>query len=271
MDDVFVTGDPLAATEAVDNSAQKRVMNVFMIVDTSGSMAGDRIGSVNQAIKETVDELRKVQKNGKGVEIRLALMSFNYTAEWITTLPEPVDKFTFAKFTNPQGGTNAADAFQKLSEKLSRTAFMNASSGHYQPLILFLSDGESREGWESKLETLKGNLWYQCATRVAIAAGKEATTTEAMRLFLAFTGNSEMVIFADRPEEITKAIVLISVHASKWNTSHIRPSADTALPAGGSSGDAPPDPFAQDMQNATPDWWKDIKKTVDFPSIPTLD
>lgn len=272
MDEIFMSGDPVAtppATNEEDNSAQRRVMNVFMIVDTSGSMAGARIGSVNQAIRETLPELENVQKMQPGVEIRLALMSFNSKAQWITTLPEPVDKFTFANFTTG-GGTNAAHAFELLLEKLSRKSFMNAAGGHFAPLILFLSDGESMSGWESKLANLRENLWYACATKVAIAAGEEATTDEAMRLFREFTKNSEMIIYADQPDKIKDFIILVSAHASKWNSSHRTPGIDSGNDANEASKGEPQNPLSPDMQNRTPDWWKDIKQKVDFPSIPPV-
>ncbi len=273
MDDIFMDGDPIVTPPSLtptDNSAQKRVMNVFLIVDTSGSMSGDRIGSVNQAIRETLPELENVQNMQPGVEIRLSLMSFASQAQWITPLPEPVDKFVFANFT-AGGGTNAALAFSLLTEKLSRSAFMNAAGGHFAPLILLLSDGESIGGWEAKLNTLKGNLWFKCATRVAIAAGKDATTEEAMRLFKAFTENEEMIIYADAPDKIKDFIVLVSVHASKWNSSHA--AGDAAVNAGStpaSNTDAQ-NPFAEDVKNTTPEWWKDLKQNADFPPIPKLD
>jgi len=170
-------------------------------------MTGDRIGSVNHMIREMLLELENVQKIQQGVEIRLALMSFNSVAQWITPLPEPVDTFTFVNL-NTGGGRNAAHAFELLSDKLSRKAFMNALGGHFQPLILFLSAGESMGGWEAKLDALRNNLWYKCATRVAIAAGKEATTPEALRLFKEFTENDEMIIYADDPDKIKAFIVL---------------------------------------------------------------
>jgi len=272
MGGTFVSGDPVAtplATTPEDTSAQRRVMNVFMIVDTSGSMSGAKIGSVNQAIRETLPELANVQRIQPGVEIRLALMSFNSAAKWITPLPEPVDRTTFVNFS-AGGGTNAALAFDLLSDKLSRKAFMNAVGGHYAPLILFLSDGESSGGWESKLDKLRANRWYQCATRVAIAAGKEATTPEAMRLFKEFTENSEMIIYADEPDKIKSFIVLVSVHASKWNSSHATPGAVGGNAAAANTGGSAPNPIAQDMQNKTPDWWKDLKNKVTFPALPPI-
>jgi uncharacterized protein YegL len=271
-DNIFGSGnDPMAetpeATTPTDTSGQKRVMNVFLIVDTSGSMSGDRIGSVNQAIREVIPQLKAVQDGKPGAEIRVALMSFDASAKWITSMPEPVNDFTYANFT-ANGGTNAGHAFELLSEKMSRKAFMNASGGHYKPLILLLSDGESMGGWESKLDKLRTNSWYKNSARVAIAAGKDATTEEAMRLFEAFASTSDMIIYAHEPDEIKQYILLVTLTVAK--TSILNTGMDTTKTPPTNTGGIP-NPIAQDTQEKTPDWWKNIKDKVKFPPKPPID
>jgi len=194
------------ATFPEDNNPSKRVQDVFMLVDTSAGMSGYRIACVNQAIREMIPELMNAQRMLSSVEIRLALMHYDTTARWFTPDPVPVDMFAFANWS-AGGGTNVAQAFDLLSEKLSRKAFMNAPAGHYAPVIILWTRGESVGGWESQLKKLRNNRWYSCAKRLAIAVDGESTTPEAMGLLYEFTQNPENIIRGDQPNEIVQSIL----------------------------------------------------------------
>ena len=237
-----------SAGERRDTSAQKRVMNVFLIIDTSGSMTGEPIGMVNQAIRETIPDLVQVQKNSEGAEIRIAIMKFDNAAKWVTP-PEPVEDYAHVDF-GASGGTNAGAAFELLSSKLSRAEFLHSAGGHYAPLILFLTDGESFEGWQSKLDELKKNNWFKAAIKVVLAAGLDATTAEAWKLFKSFT-NEELIFYANTPEKIKGLIQLLTVHTSQWVTQGgSRGGAQSSSQASSADSGLAPDPFEQDGVDA---------------------
>ena len=55
----------------------RRTMVLFFVVDTSGSMAGDKIGSVNDAIRETVPDLRDLSDGNPDASIKIAALEFD--------------------------------------------------------------------------------------------------------------------------------------------------------------------------------------------------
>ena len=262
--------------EKIVNDAQKRTMTIFLVIDTSYSMEGERIAQVNQAIAETIPMLQEVQRDQNGVVIQVAIMTFDSDAKWITPMPEPVERLTFSKIEKPTGGTYYGFAFDKLHEKMSRKAFMNSVGGHFQPLILLLSDGEpiDPEAWPAKLDRLyQSNMWFKASTRVAIGIGSDAKSAEATKVFKAFTNNKEMILYPSNLDELRNFIKLVTVHASKWNTSRNSQGTSEAAPSGGYSGGSEPDPI-DNTSNPTPDWFQPgtggITGLVDFPDLPGM-
>ena len=52
----------------------RRTMTLFFLVDTSGSMDGDKIGSVNDAIRETVPDLQDLSDSNPDAAIKIAAL-----------------------------------------------------------------------------------------------------------------------------------------------------------------------------------------------------
>ena len=53
----------------------RKIMTLFYVVDTSGSMTGDKIGSVNSAMEEAITvDLPDISTANDDAEIRVAIM-----------------------------------------------------------------------------------------------------------------------------------------------------------------------------------------------------
>ena len=61
----------------------RRTMVLFFVVDTSGSMSGAKIGTVNSAIEEVVPELKDISESNADAQIKVATLSFSTGARWI--------------------------------------------------------------------------------------------------------------------------------------------------------------------------------------------
>ena len=62
----------------------KKVLPLIYVIDTSGSMFGDRIASVNEAIHELEPILREKVGEIPEAEIKIAALTFSSGAQWIT-------------------------------------------------------------------------------------------------------------------------------------------------------------------------------------------
>ena len=55
----------------------RRTMVLFFVVDTSGSMTGSKIGTVNSAIEEIVPELKEISESNADAQIKVATLAFS--------------------------------------------------------------------------------------------------------------------------------------------------------------------------------------------------
>jgi len=188
----------------------RRTMTLFFVVDTSGSMEGDKIGAVNSAIEEVIPEIRDNAETNPDAELKIAVLQFSEGAKWITAEPMKVDKYEW-KYLQADGTTDLGSALKELNAKLSRNAFMNDAAGSFAPAIFLFSDGEPTDNWKSPFKEIKENKWFQSAMKIAVAIGDDANK----EVLAEFTGNKELVVTARNPEALRKFIRFASVTASQ--------------------------------------------------------
>ena len=192
-------------------SVPRKTMTLFFIIDTSGSMSGDKIGAVNSAIEEILPELRDISDTNADAKIKIAVLEFSSGARWITA-SGPVEAESFAwNFLDAGGVTDLGDACIKLNEKLSKNEFMKEAAGSFAPALFLMSDGEPTDDYQKGLVLLKQNNWFKKAIKVAVAIGEDANK----EVLKEFTGTSEAVLEAYNVELLKKMIKFVSIRASQ--------------------------------------------------------
>ena len=188
----------------------RRTMVLFFVVDTSGSMEGSKIGTLNQAIEDVIPEIKDISENNADAQIKIAVLEFSDGAKWITPKPVPAEDFHW-DYLNASGLTDFGDACSCLNEKLSRNAFMSEITGSFAPAIFLLSDGEPTDDFIDRLDDLWKNNWFRKAIKVAVAIGDDANT----EVLADFTGDSEAVLSVHSPEALRKMVKFVSVTSSQ--------------------------------------------------------
>ena len=200
----------------------RKVMTLFYIIDTSESMSGSRIGTVNGAMEECRDLLKEIAKANDDAEIKIAVMQFSSGCYWITGENGPINLEDWSWEDLQAGGiTDFGAALLELDKKLSRKAFLDSQTGAYAPVILLFSDGGPTDNWEKGLKQIKENNWFKHAIKIAIdiESGADKSVLEA------FTGNSEAILDAKDQNTLKKMIHKVSVRASEFQ-SHSKQSSD---------------------------------------------
>lgn len=188
----------------------RRTMVLFFIVDTSGSMEGAKIGTLNQAVEDVIPEIRDISDNNADAEIKIAVLEFSNGANWITPSPVPADGYDW-QYLNAGGLTDMGMACRALNEKLSRNSFMSDVTGSFAPAIFLLSDGAPTDDYRAGLAELWSNNWFRKAIKVAVAIGDNAN----IDVLAEFTGNTETVMSVHNPESLRKMIRFVSVTSSQ--------------------------------------------------------
>lgn len=187
----------------------RRSMVLFIILDTSGSMAGSKIGALNDAISQVIPMLNEISKNNADADIKIAVLQFSSGCEWLYNEPKTVSDFKWVD--RVAGGlTDLGEAYMELNERLSRNSYLSSDTGYFAPVLILLSDGEPTDNWQAGLEKLDKNKWYQNAIKIAIAIGEDANTD----ILKEFTKNAEAVITVHTVESLKKLIRTVSVTAS---------------------------------------------------------
>ena len=191
-------------------SVPRRTMTLFFLIDTSGSMSGTKICTVNDAIVNVLPMLEEISSSNPDAEIKVAALEFSNGTKWLYNEPKSVKDF---KWIDVQAGglTSLGEACQELSSKLSRSGYMKSASGSYAPAIILLSDGGPTDNFDGGLQTLQGNNWFKNAIRIAIAIGDDADLNVLSR----FTGNSEAVIKVQNIDALKQIIRIVAVTSSQ--------------------------------------------------------
>ncbi len=194
--------DPLDA----EPIARKRLV-LFYLVDTSGSMAGEKIGIVNQVMEEVIPELRNI--GGADSDIHLAVISFGEGCRWMHSEPVSVETFRWERLS-AEGMTPMGAAFRELNSRMSRSAFLSAPHLSFAPVVFMLTDGYPTDDYLSGLEALKGNRWFRSSLKIALGIG-ESFDSEVLE---SFTGNPELVLKAASGKRLAELIRFATVTSS---------------------------------------------------------
>lgn len=197
--------------------SRRRKMNLFYLVDTSGSMSGAKIQSVNQVMPEAIRIVSEISAENKdNAEIAVSALMFSNGTRWLH--PEAIDSEDF-KWVDQcaGGGTDLGAACVELEKALHRTgakAQLTSTSGHKNPAIILLSDGEPTDNYDLGLQKLKKNNWFKSASKVAFQIGKGGIDCNVENL-VKFTGSKELVIEVDDVESLKGMIKMVSAIVSK--------------------------------------------------------
>ncbi len=188
----------------------RRTMTLFFLIDTSGSMIGNKIGAVNDAVVNVLPMLDEISASNPDAEIKVAALEFSSGTRWLYDEPKLAGDFVWQDVT-ASGLTSLGAACLELNAKLSRNGFMQAASGSFAPAIILLSDGGPTDDFENGLAKLKGNNWFKAAIKIAIAIGDDAD----QEVLTKFTGTNEAVFTVHNIDALKQIIRVVAVTSSQ--------------------------------------------------------
>jgi len=192
-------------------SVPRRTMTLFFLIDTSGSMFGNKIGAVNDAVVNVLPMLDEISASNPDAEIKVAALEFSSGTRWLYDEPKLASDFVWQD-VQANGLTSLGAACEELCKKLSRSGgYMQAAHGSFAPAIILLSDGGPTDNFEAGLNKLKGNNWFKSAIKIAIAIGDDADK----EVLTKFTGTNEAVFTVHNIDALKQVIRIVAVTSSQ--------------------------------------------------------
>ena len=198
---------------------KKQELNLIFVIDNSGSMEGEKIGAVNNAIRDIMTIMPEIQEDTSDAEIKISALTFSDDAKWVYAEPKTVNDFVWNDIRT-DGGTDYSRCYDTLAKFLSKreNGGKMPDIGGVAPIIIIMSDGlPTSSDWPEHLDSLKKKGWFKVALKYALAI--QIDEQEAMDVLSKFTGNPETVLKVYTAEALRKVIKVIAVTASKIKSS----------------------------------------------------
>lgn len=188
----------------------RRVLNIFYVLDTSGSMVGAPIGTLNDAMGETIEILSTQAKKNADAQLKIAVLEFNSGCRWLQPSgPEDATDFLWQDL-KAGGITDMGAALKELGSKLTKDAYLSSTTGSYLPVIIFMTDGGATDDYDKALRDIRKNKWFARATKIGFALGEDPDK----KMIADVVGNTEAVLATADLELFARLIKFVSTTSS---------------------------------------------------------
>lgn len=135
-----------------------RPLHFIFLADCSGSMAGEKVETLNNAIREVIPHMRKVADENPHAQVLVRALAFSVGAQWHLSQPTPVDQFSWTDLDIPDdcGGTDMGRAFQMVAGQLKMPPMSDRA---LPPVLVLLTDGQPTDDATAGLRELLAEPW----------------------------------------------------------------------------------------------------------------
>lgn len=170
-------------------ASKAKPLPVILLLDTSGSMYGDKISSLNDAVRTMLGTFTKEESQAN--EFLVSIITFGGTAS-LAYPPTPASELGYTNLS-ADGGTPlgaAIDVAKSLIEDRELTP-----GRAYRPLVVLVSDGVPTDSWESKLDQFIQDGRSAKCDRMALGIGREAYEGQGRATLERFIAGTEHKVF----------------------------------------------------------------------------
>lgn len=190
---------------------------VLLLLDTSGSMDGSKIDTLNSAVRQMIAAFSKEER--REVEVKVSIITFGSSINRLQpfTSASAIDfQPLSANGMTPLGAAlrAAKDMIEDKTETPSRA---------YRPTVVLVSDGQPNDQWEEPLRAFISDGRSSKCDRMAMAIGRDADK-DVLQKFIEGTPNP--LFEAHRASEIHRFFKFVTMSV----TTRMRSSTPNQVP-----------------------------------------
>lgn len=224
--------------------AAAKPLPVVLLLDTSGSMAGEKIDTLNTAVGKMLNTFAKNEV--RETEFLVSVVTFGGNAT-LAVPPSRASKVRLGSF-RAEGGTPLGAALRMVKEMIEDKD--QTPSRAYRPLVVLVSDGVPTDEWQGPLTDFVETGRSTKCDRMAMGIGAEAFTGGAKTMLEKFVqGTRHQVFHAEQATHIDRFfrfVTMSTVSRSQSNDPNIvpadEPQPSSVAPLGASSEGTPDEP-----------------------------
>ena len=149
---------------------EARPLPLILMLDSSGSMEGDKINILNAAVREMLQSF--ANEDDISAAINVGVIQFGRTVGWHQPLLPVEDVIDQWSDLTASGKTPLGQALTLLRDSLEDRNIV--SSRAYRPTIVLVSDGKPTDDWGGPMAELLASPRASKAARFAMGIGADA-------------------------------------------------------------------------------------------------
>ena len=150
--------------------SEARPLPVILLLDSSGSMEGDKINILNDAVREMLQSF--ASEDDISAAIHVGVIQFGRTVGWHQPLLPVEDVINQWSDLTASGKTPLGQALTLLQDSLEDRNIVSPRA--YRPTIVLVSDGKPTDDWGGPMAELLASPRASKAARFAMGIGADA-------------------------------------------------------------------------------------------------
>lgn len=194
---------------------------VILLLDCSGSMSGEKIRNLNDAVRDMLEVFRDTENSE--VEIHVAVITFGAEVKLQHALATSCDIQWHD--LSASGGTPLGTALRMAKAMIEDKDIVPSRA--YRPAVVLVSDGQPTDSWENPLQAFISEGRSAKCDRMAMAIGADA---DEVVLGKFIEGTKNPLCYAENAKQLRdffKYVTMSVTSRTKLQTPDVVPEAST--------------------------------------------